>query len=137
MSSPAADIAANLVTAGLGTAGTSIFVGREPGLSTLTVTLIDNGGPAPNPRFARDFLDIQIIVKGAPNDYANAQAKAEDIKNHLLGSAAYTVGTKTYFAFNMRGDINFLGYNENNQPSFTLNFRILRDSGDVGNRISL
>jgi len=137
MGSPSVDIATKLATAGIGVLGTSIFVGREPGLSTLTITLLDVGGAAPNPKYARDFLDLQIVVKGAPNDYVSARTKAEAIKNNLLGAAAYTVGTEIYFAFNMRGDINFIGYDKNNQPSFTLNFRIIKDYGDVGNRLSL
>lgn len=137
MSSPAADIAGLLDTQGLGTQGTDIFVGREPAKDTLTILLLDAGGPSPNPVFARDFVDLQIVVTGAANDYTAAYTKAKAIKDYLLGIDTQTVGTTLYHSFLMRSDITFVGYDTNNKPKFVLNFRITIDNNDIGNRISL
>lgn len=137
MADPASDIAGLLVTGGIGVLGTSIFVGRAPDKDTFTVGILQTGGRAPNPKFTRDFLDFQIVVTGAVNDYAGAYAKADAIKKYLLGLTHTTVSTSVYFAFNMRSDIAFIGYTETNKPKFSLNFRINRDGGSEGNRISL
>jgi hypothetical protein len=137
MASPAYDISTLLVAQGIGTAGTDIFVGKEPATDTLSILLLDAGGPAPNPAFARDFIDLQIVVSGAVNSYSIAYDKAKEIKNYLLGLDSQTVGTTIYFAFNMRSDITFVGYDSNDRPKFTLNFRLIVDSANVGNRLSL
>ena len=137
MSSPAVDIAGLLEAQGLGTAGTTLFVGRDPGGTTLTISVYDTGGLPPNPKYSRDEPSVQIAVWGAANDYSGGYTKALAIKDYLLGLTSQTIGTKTYFAFNMRTDITFVGYDQNQRPQFTLNFRLIVDDGDVGNRTSL
>ena len=137
MASLADDIADLLEAQAIGTLGTDMFVGKEPAVDTLSILLLDVGGSAPNPLFARDFRDLQIVITGAVNGYSAAYNKAESIKNYLLGLDSQTVGTTVYFAFNMRSDITFVGYDNNDKPKFTLNFRIIVDSASVGNRLSL
>ena len=137
MSSPAVDVAGLMIAYGLGTLGTDIFIGRDPGGTSQTITLYDLGGPSVNPAWARDFIDLQISVWGATNDYTGGYSKAVDIKNYLLGLAAQTIGTKTYFAFNMRSNIALVNYDNSNRPEFMMLFRIIIDDGNVGNRLSL
>lgn len=137
MASPAEDIAGLLIAQGIGTAGVDLFVSADPGGLTQTVTLYDVSGRAPDPKYARDYVDVQISIWGAVNDYTGGYAKATIIKNYLLGLAAQTIGTKIYFAFNMRSNIAAVGYDANNRPQFVMYFRVIIDDADVGNRISI
>lgn len=135
--SPAANIASLLVAQGLGPTANSIFVGRDPGGTTLTITLYDYAGSSPNPKYNRSEPRVQVLVCGASNDYAGAYDKALAIKNYLLGLPSQAFGSEIYFAFRMISDITFIGYGANNRPMFTLNFLIYVDGPDVGNRVSL
>jgi hypothetical protein len=137
MSSPAANIATLLQTASIGTLGTDLFVGRLPETVNYAISVFDSGGPTPSPKWARDYKDIQIIVRGDVNGYSTAWDKAESIKTYLLGLANQTIGTDVYSNFNMRTDNTFIGYNENNCPQFSLNFRIMIDYKSYGNRLEI
>lgn len=149
MSSPAADLAGFLATKGIGTPGVDLFVGRSPDGNSLAVTLYDMGGVAPNPKWARDQVNVQIKVNGAVNDYAGAYTKALEIKEYLLGLAPQEVPItideeteevltkKIYAGFLMRSDLSFAGYDAENRPTFMMNFRVIIDLPDTGNRLSL
>lgn len=135
--SPAANIESLLNTQGLATSGTNMFVGLDPGGITLTVTLYDYAGSAPHPTLSRDEPRVQIMVFGGQEDYAEGYSKAQSIKSYLLGLTGQTIGSEIYFAFRMIGDINFVGYDANNRPMFSLNFRFYVDGPTAGNRTSI
>lgn len=137
MSSAAYDVATILQNATLGTIGTDLFIGKDPGEKTQTVTLYDTGGPSPNPKWARDEKNIQIRIAGAVNDYAGAWTKAESIKSYLLGLAPQTVGTKIYILFTMLSDITHIGYDQNSRPLLTINLRVIIDLPNTGNRLTI
>ena len=137
MSSPAYNVATLLNTQGIGTSGTNLFVGLDPGGSTQTISIYDTVGASPNPKWARDYPGIQIVVYGPANDYATGWAKAQEIKDYLLGITGQTIGTDIYFGFNMRGDISHIGWTVENRPTFTLNFRFYIDHNNVGNRLTI
>lgn len=134
---PAKDIATYLANNGIGTIGTTIFHGQAPDVASWTVLLINSGGPAPDPKFARDFIDLQVVITGAVDGYEAAEAKGLAIKNLILGMDSYTVGSIVYHSFLMRTNMTFVGYDKNNKPKFTQNWRFIADNGDVGNRQSL
>ena len=117
MSSAAYDVATILQTATLGTIGTDLFIGKDPGEKTQTVTLYDTGGPSPNPKWARDEKNIQIRIAGAVNDYAGA--------------------TKIYILFTMLSDITHIGYDQNSRPLLTINLRVIIDLPNTGNRLTI
>ena len=137
MSSPAYNVANLLNTAAIGTLGTNLWINTDPGGTSLSIALYDTPGAAPNPVFARDFPNIQIIVNGPANDTATAYSKANEIKNYLLGITSQTIGTDIYFGFNMRSDIGYIGVTPENRPIFTMNWRFYIDHANVGNRISI
>ena len=117
MTAPSASIAGLLNTAGIATSGTNMFVGAIPDRITgLAILLLDFGGPDPVPSWTRDYRDVQILVRGDINGYANAYSKCEAIKNYLLGLSPQTIGTDIYASFLMRSDITFIGYDENARP---------------------
>jgi len=135
VNSPAVDIKDILVGAGIGVFGTSLFVGREPVAPDTCVTVYDAGGQDPLPSDLTDFPAIQVRVRGLINDYEGAMTKAQAVKDALLGLPETTVGTTRYVGITMRGEINFMGYDEANRPSFTLNFQVTREPSAGTNRI--
>lgn len=138
MTAPSVDIAGLLNTAGIGTSGVDMFVSNIPDSVTgFAIQLNDSGGPSPIPTYTRDFKDLQILVRGDINGYAAAWAKAEEIKNFLLGKDNTTIGSNIYVSFLMRSDITYTGLDENKRPKISLNFRITIDGPDTGNRLSI
>jgi len=138
MTSPAVEIASILNTAAIAVSGTNMYVGDLPDSApNFSILLLDTGGPAPVPTLTRDYKDIQIIVRSDIEGYAAAWTKAEEIKNKLLGLDPTTIGTNIYESFLMRSDITFLGYDGNRCAKFSLNFRIVVDGPNVGNRKSI
>jgi len=138
MTAPSVGLAQILNAEGIATSGTDMFVGEIPDTVTgLCLLILDSGGPSPNPRWTRDFRDVQIVVRSNVNDYATGWTKAEAVKNKLLGLAPQTIGTDVYASFLMRGDIVYIGRDDNNRPRFSINFRLIIDGPDVGNRSSL
>lgn len=138
MSSPALDVAQLLATEGIGTYGTNLHLAKDPGgTKELSITVYDTTGGAPNPKFARDFPNIQILVYSPEQDYVTGWSKCEEIKEFLLGTTTQVIGTDCYFAFNMRSDIHHIGVDQENRFIFTMNFRLIIDRDDIGNRISI
>ena len=135
MSSPAADIAGLLQTAGVGTIGTTIFIGRQPDSPDACITVFDIGGTSPNPVYGRDEPEYSILVRGVLNDYSGGYDKATEAKNALLGLSNQTVGDAIYALFYMRTDTTFISYDSNNRPNFSSNWRCNKDYTTVqGNR---
>jgi len=138
MTAPSVGIAYILNTAGIGTSGTDMFVGDLPSTAPdFSILLLDTGGAAPVPSYTRDYKDVQVIVRSDIEGYAAGWTKAETIKNSLLGSAPVTIGTDVFASFLMRSDITFLGYDGNRRAKFSLNFRLVIDGPDTGNRKSI
>lgn len=138
MASPAYNIATLLQTDGIGTMGSTIFVGKDPALKTATITCYDSGSvSSPNPKFNRNEPRIQVVVAGNVNDYNGAYAKAKQVKDSLLGKDNQTIGTDIYFGFRMVSDITSIGYDSNNRPMFSMMFKLFIDGADEGNRVSL
>jgi hypothetical protein len=70
---------------------------------------------------------MQIIVVGSEGGYDAADALTENIRNYILKTLTETVvGTVTYYGFEQIGDNAFIGYDKNNKPQFSINFRIYR-----------
>lgn len=137
MSSPAEDIALFLENEGVGTRGTNIFVGREPEISALSITLINSGGLAPNPKWLRDYPSVQIRLRSTVYGYSAAWDKANDIKDALLGEPTTTLNSKNYVQFLQLGDILDLGPDANNRALISMNFRFAVERTSGGNREAL
>ena len=116
----------------IGTQGTEIFVSEQPNLETLTISIYDTGGPEPNPKFLRDFPSVQIVVRGTVRGYQVAYAKAQNIKDLLLGKDPTLVDDSNYVSFRMLGDIISLG-KVDDRPLLALNFLLVIDQAVVGN----
>jgi len=120
-----------LVTAGIGTyaatSGWAIYVSKEPKSPDTVVTLYDYSGADPSPKFLRDNPNVQVRVRGAKEAYKAGWTKAQAVKDALLGLPGQTINATKYVGVWMQSDINFINYDDNNRPLFTLNFRITRE----------
>ena len=135
MSSPAADIAGLLQTAGVGTLGSTIFIGRQPDSPDACITVFDIGGTSPNPVWGRDEPEFSILVRGTLNDYVGAWDKAREAKDALLGLPDQTIGDAIYALFYLRTDTTFVSYDADNRPNFSQNWRMNLDWNTIqGNR---
>ena len=125
MNAPSVDIADLLVlsSSGLSLAlATDLFIGQEPSTPDECTTIYDRPGFAPeNTIEIYDKPGFMIRVRGGKNDYAGAYEIAQDIKVYLHKMADQTVGSTRYIAIWAEGDANFIGYDDNERPVFTLN----------------
>lgn len=145
MSSRAVEIKDLLVAAAVGTFNVtdpndsdtwSIVVGRMPDRDR-AIVCYDSGGKAPNPQWLVDYPTVQVKVRGSQSDYVDAVNKAEEVKNALLGLPSQTIGTDIYVSVSLIGDRNFLGYDENGRPMFSLNFQLIINPATGTHRKSL
>lgn len=139
---PALDISALLVSASIGTAGTTststwgIFIGKEPAGNYRTITLYNTVGLDPEPLLNINYPSIQVRVRGIVNDYAAGWTKIADISKLLISHAVYSGTTATYTGFWQQGSDMFLMYDENSQPIFISSWRLAAQPTSLGNRPS-
>lgn len=133
--SPAFVIGGLLATAGVGTMGTDVFVGRMPDSPDANITVYDQGGASPNPVWLRDEPSFSMLIRGTKNDYNGVYNKALEAKDAILGLSDQTVGDNIYALFYLRSDITFVSYDSDNRPQFSMSWRMVVD-GNVatGNR---
>ena len=122
-----------LVAAGVGVfesasaADWGIWIGKEPKLPDQAVVIASSGGQAPDPKWLLDFPSYQIRIRGSKGNYASAKAKAKDVKDVLLGIQSQDINGERLVSITMSSDIAFIGYDENDRPHFSLNFRLITE----------
>jgi hypothetical protein len=131
MTFPALEARDVLVADGVGASSGAtwpIKVGPLTSQPDAVIAIIDAPGQSPNPKWLLDFPAIQVVVRGKPDDYPTAKAKADEVKDALLGIDAFTTPAgNRWDGVTMMGDVNYLGPDENSRPQFSLNFRIIRE----------
>jgi len=142
MSDIAIDIKDQLVTDGIGTfaatTGWGIYISNEPeGNPDTAITLYPTSVAEPNPQWLLEELGLQIRVRGTPGGYVVAQAKAQAIKDDLLGHPQVTINTTKYIGMWMTTDIIFLTTDDRGRPIFVTNWRMVREPASGTNRTSL
>ena len=130
MNSPAVDIAGLLVTAGIGTIATDLFVSEQPSLPDECVTVFDTGGFPPEANYNYEKPTVNIRVRGKKGGYQNAYAKAKSVKDELHAKTNEDIDSvNRIIAIWCMGDIIPLGNDDNGRPMLSINFRIHR-TGD-------
>lgn len=97
------------------------------------ITIVDTGGPAPEPGLDVDYPTVQVLVRGEPNGYVDAYKKAQAIKNVLLGRPSELRNGDTWASVVMVHDILPIGYDDNERPEFSMNFQLVVHQGDLSN----
>lgn len=137
--SAAADIADFLETEGVGTVGTDIYIGQvpdTPSSAEACIGVFDTGAIFINPKWQRDEMTIQILVRGPERDYETGYATAKTVQDTLLGIDPQTINGRSYVLFVMLGGINSLGADQRDRSRFSLNFKIVRENVSGGVRES-
>lgn len=116
----------------------TIFVGKLPVTDKRpAIGIMKAGGLTPNPKWLVDWPSIQVMVRGAPNGYQAAAAKAQAIKDTLLGIPSQAIDGDNWNGINMIGDIASLGFDSENRPLFSLNFSLIIEPASGTNREAL
>jgi len=124
------DVVAFLESAGVGTGGSDIFMGRLPVAPAVCLALRESGGePA---QWTQDGVlwekpTIQVLARHT--DYASGRALIEAAYQALLGMTNVTVGTTRYFNCEPAGPPAFLEYDEEDRPTFVLNAVLWKELG--------
>lgn len=139
MSASPAEVAGSLLSASVvgGSTGWTLKIGKQVAEPDKTITFYDTGGQSPNPRWAVDFVMVQAMIRGEPNAYGPAWAKAREVRDALLGRDSSTEGTDRWVSITCPGDVGFVGYDDAQRPMLSVNFRIIIEPSAVGNREAL
>ncbi len=126
MANSNADNCRLLLIAG-GINGNIIKIGRLPASPDQAMAIVDAPGQAPNPKWLLDYPALQILVRGTIDDYNGAHTQARKVKDLLLGIYSLNVGPDgdRWDSVVMRGDVNYIGPDENSRPVFSLNFGLI------------
>lgn len=138
MASPQDDIATLLENAGVALKGPGtgwrLFIGGLPSSPDSVVGVERSGGLAPNPKYALDFPQIQVVVRGPPGETQSVDAKAEEVKRALLGIPPQTGAFGEIWGITMLSDIAPLGRDEQDRKMVSLNFQLWLEPNQVGSR---
>lgn len=125
---PADDVVTMLENDGVGTAGTDLFVNKEPQKNSSPIAAIyDTGGYDPDATGkVYDKPTVMARVKGVDGGITAATALIQSIKSALHGREPETISGSRYKGIWQVGDIMFVEYDERNRPVFSANFRLQR-----------
>lgn len=131
---PEVDVASAIVTAGLGTLGTTLFYGPERGLNARGVTsgtatyCLASGGVKPAPfadggagTYLAEF-SVQVLVRSSPDAYAGGLTQVRALRDALN-----FVSIAGYINVAVReSDPLYLGQDESGRHRWTINLDLLR-----------
>lgn len=132
MNSPSEDLKDILEASSAGTGlifGTDLFVSHEPdggGVADKVVTVYDTGGGQPDTKRNIKNPTVQVRVRGDVFGYQAGYSLAETVFDVLHTVLNTTVNSTRYIQIIATSDINFLGFDDNKRPMWTINFSIIR-----------
>ena len=105
-----------------------LYVGKEPETPINTVTIFDTGGLTPQLTMDKDeiyqYPSINIRVRN--KDYETGFDLANNIKDALHGRSHETWNAAIYELIQATGEAFMLGWDDNNNAWFIINFNIQR-----------
>lgn len=118
-----------LVTNNRGTLGTNIFIGKMPATPDSCITLYEYEGQLPKEHFGSSGFDIdmprvQVMVRGARDDYPTARDALQSIRILLSGLTNVTISSTNILRVASVGSIIPLGLDDKDRPRFTANFQV-------------
>ena len=128
---PSEDVKDILVAEGsLGLAfGTNLFIGEVPSEPDELVTLFDPSGFDEEANYVYERPSVQARIRGEKGAYKAAYTLAESVKNIVRAVSNETWNSTRYVQFWSQGTVNWIGWDENHRPEFSVNFRIHRTIG--------
>lgn len=145
MSSPSEGIKSLLLGAGAGSDASDlanpgewpIHISKMESSPDEIIVIYDIGGKPPNPQFRVNYPSVQITVRGTPNGYFETRIKCVEIVKVLLGLPSQDLNGDRWVSVAQTGDINWLGYDANKKPQFSMNFALIIEPSVTDNRESL
>lgn len=97
------------------------------------ICVLDGPGATPEPGLNIEYPSVQVLVRGGKDQYKATWLKALAVKDALLGKPTAEMGLEedVWAGISMEGDMMFLGYDENERPTFSLNFALIVHRGSV------
>lgn len=108
-----------------GTADWAIYVGKMIDKPDRQICCYDIAGQPPNPKFLLDYPVVQIVIRGAPQDYAAVRLMAQNVQDVLLGQFPRAYNSDSWDAITVLSPLHLMGVDENDRPSFSTNFRAI------------
>lgn len=117
-----------LQTNSIGTLGTNIFLGKMPESPDYCVCLYEYEGMAPMQSFGGNPYDvdmprIQVVVRGARDDYPTARDGAKSIKDILSDITDVTISSTKVLRVASLGSTIPLGLDDKDRPRIAANFQ--------------
>ncbi len=113
-----------------GTLGTNIFLGVLPDSPDTCIAVYENSGSSPTFTMGSggiviDYPMLQIISRGAREDYPTTRDKAESIRVLLATVLEQTISGIHVMRVEPMGSVNLLGIDPKYRPLISVNFRCL------------
>ena len=117
-----------LQTNSIGTLGTNIFLGKMPANPDYCITLYEYEGMAPVESFGGapydiDMPRIQIVVRGARDDYPTARDGAKAVRDLLSDLTNVTISSTNILRVASLGAFIPLGLDDKDRPRIAANFQ--------------
>jgi hypothetical protein len=117
-----------LQTNSVGTLGTNIFLGKMPASPDYCVTLYEYEGMAPVESFGGNPYDIdmpriQVVVRGARDDYPTARDGVNTIRGLLADLTDITISSTKVLRVASLGAFVPLGLDDKDRPRIAANFQ--------------
>jgi hypothetical protein len=121
-------LADRLTSASVATTAVNLFIGLMPDQPDLCAALYEYAGAAPlevlrNNAATLERPSIQVMTRGARNDYPAARALIEAIRDNLTGVTDVEISGIRFLRVNQISSINALGTDDNDRPRFTLSLQ--------------
>jgi len=126
------DIGAYLVTQSIGTLGSDLFLGWLPDTPDTCVAVIEGIGDEALETLGSTSSTnmeqpaLQIICRGAPDDYNTPRIKAEAVKAALQDVANQVLTSTLYYRIRMRHPPWPMGKDENKRFMLSTNYDVIK-----------
>lgn len=98
-----------------------------PGIPDQGICLYETPGLAPDPAWQLVYPSMQIVCRGAPDDFSLVRQKAQDVFNALHGADGMLGSPFVYFYAKQSAPIS-MGQDERKRLSLAWNFRSERNT---------
>lgn len=121
-------LADRLNSASVTVTATNLFIGLMPDQPDLCAALYEYAGAGPlevlrSNTATLERPSIQVMCRGARNDYPTARALIEAIRDTLTDITDETISGLRFLRVNQISGINALGTDDNDRPRFTLSLQ--------------
>ncbi len=117
----------------MGTVGTDLFKGWMPATPDACVVVLETGGTSPDPGFGSSTVrterpTVQVIARGAPDDYTGPRTKAQDAWDALEAvEAPQQLSGTTYWSVQALQNPFPMDRDDNDRFLFSANFLIEKE----------